>query len=135
MMALKMRFDFLVPKRHGKVPFPRLHPRPVVYHIVPALTNKRQKRFFVKCWGAPQLNRLLGTRQGICRVPFLPIHIENPVPKSVEITHSKCNSLNRLNQVVTAFCESIGVWLDNCLKIAASQSLKDLKIPLKASKL
>ena len=46
---------------------------------------------------------------------FLPIHIENPVPKSVEITHSKCNSLNRLNQVVTAFCESIGVWLDNCL--------------------
>ena len=91
--------------------------------------------FFVKCWGAPQLNRLLGTRQGICRVPFLPIHIENPVPKSVEITHSKCNSLNRLNQVVTAFCESIGVWLDNCLKIAASQSLKDLKIPLKASKL
>ena len=71
--------------------------------------------FFVKCWGAPQLNRLLGTRQGICRVPFLPIHIENPVPKSVEITHSKCNSLNRLNQVVTAFCESIGVWLDNCL--------------------
>ena len=72
-------------------------------------------RFFVKCWGAPQLNRLLGTRQGICRVPFLPIHIENPVPKSVEITHSKCNSLNRLNQVVTAFCESIGVWLDNCL--------------------
>ena len=27
-------------------------------------------RFFVKCWGAPQLNRLLGTRQGICRVPF-----------------------------------------------------------------